>query len=569
MYLRNVAPRRPDVEVIGWISGSGPLSCDHVTADGGRYHPAVPPPGPSWARRPLVACAVLLAAYLALSLLNDPRAYLGTDTGGKVATLEVMTDRGRLDPDIGYWAEEWDPGGRVHPLYYTSKVGDRWVNVTTLPMLYAGYPLYRLGGYRLMVLVPMLGSVLAALAARAVVRRTSGSDGWPAFWIVGLASPLTVYALDFWEHSVGVAAMAWGVVVLLGIVEGHRSAAWGLAAGALFGLAATMRTEALVYGFVATAAACAVIWLARPTVAASSAALAPRLAATATAAATASADVGADRLLEAGVYTVGMHARLDTESVLLGLALLGLLGYVAVRATRTGDAGPAAVALAGAAFLYVLRFAAGPGFVPGLFAAAPVAVVGALRGWSTPAGRYVVAVALLALPIVNATQFQGGAAPQWGARYVLVSGLLLTAVGAGVLGGLRAWAQRGLVAMAVAVTAFGLMWMSVRTHAFGSALQWLHDRPEPVLVSRITHMAREGGVFYGERRWLTAETDADQSFAVRVLEQAGVDRFGLVTRGASPDEPDSIPGWRIEGQDSMPLVSGIDLYVTTYQALRP
>ena len=119
----------------------------------------------------MVACALLLAVYVALSFLNDPHGYLGTDTGGKVATLQVMDHRGHLDPDVGYWAAPWDPAGRLHPLYYTSHLGHRWVNVTTLPALYLAYPLFRAGGYRAALLVPMLGSVLAALAARALARR--------------------------------------------------------------------------------------------------------------------------------------------------------------------------------------------------------------------------------------------------------------------------------------------------------------------------------------------------------------------------------------------------------------
>src|SRR4051794_34933714 len=108
-------------------------------------------------RRIVPACMILLAVYMGLSLLNDPRGYLGTDTGGKVATLQAMDEHGGLNPDVGYWAEKWDPTGRLHPLYYTSHLGDKWVNVTTLPALYVAYPLYELGGYRGALLVPMLG----------------------------------------------------------------------------------------------------------------------------------------------------------------------------------------------------------------------------------------------------------------------------------------------------------------------------------------------------------------------------------------------------------------------------
>ena len=40
----------------------------------------------------------------------DPMGGLGTDTGGKVATMEVMARRPLgLDPDLGYWAAEADP----------------------------------------------------------------------------------------------------------------------------------------------------------------------------------------------------------------------------------------------------------------------------------------------------------------------------------------------------------------------------------------------------------------------------------------------------------------------------
>ncbi|HET7718403.1 MAG TPA: hypothetical protein VFK43_00460, partial [Acidimicrobiales bacterium] len=54
---------------------------------------------PAGAARAVAAGAVLLLAYLALSFLNDPHGYLGTDTGGKVATLRAMEQGRTLDPD--------------------------------------------------------------------------------------------------------------------------------------------------------------------------------------------------------------------------------------------------------------------------------------------------------------------------------------------------------------------------------------------------------------------------------------------------------------------------------------
>ena len=79
------------------------------------------------------------------------------------------------------------PKATLHGLYYTYTVSGHYLNVTTLPMLYAALPLYALGGYRLALLLPMAGAVACAFAARALARRVgratagwrSGSSGWP------------------------------------------------------------------------------------------------------------------------------------------------------------------------------------------------------------------------------------------------------------------------------------------------------------------------------------------------------------------------------------------------------
>src|SRR5688572_14773608 len=115
--------------------------------------------------------------------------------------MRVMAERGRFDPDVGYWAEPFDREGRLHPLGLTTRTSSgKWVNVTTLPALWVGWELYRLGGYRASLLVPMAGSIAAALAGLALLRRLGvASDGWAwgGFWLLALASPLTIYALDF------------------------------------------------------------------------------------------------------------------------------------------------------------------------------------------------------------------------------------------------------------------------------------------------------------------------------------------------------------------------------------
>ena len=261
---------------------------------------------------------------------------------------------------------------------------------------------------------------------------------------------------------------------------------------------------------------------------------------------------------------VGISPAQAADTYLLGAALLALLVYVAVRTSRPGDAVPPMIAAGGIVVLYLQRFAKGPGFIPSLVAATPIAVVGLASGWASTRARYLLGVGLLALPLVWATQFQGGAGPQWGARYLLVSGLLFGVVGVVALERLRPWARAAAVGLAAVVTVYGLVWTSIRTHDIGRSGAALSGRQEPVLVSRVGHLAREYGAFYLDRRWLTAPTDADQAFAVDVVEKAGLTRFGLVQLTFGLQEQ-RIPGWRAVGQDELVFVDDVRLTVTTYE----
>jgi hypothetical protein len=548
---------------------------------------------PSWVRSPVVACVVLLVIYFGTSLaFNDARGTLGTDTGGKLATLHMMERNGGLDPDLGYWAQGRDPQGVLQPLHYTYRVGDRWVNVTTLPMLDAAYPLYRLGGDRAVLLVPMLGAVMCALAAAALARRLGGGDGRAVFWIVGLLTPVAIYALDFWEHTVGLALMLWGVVLVLDVLE--RRAGWraALGAGALFGLAATMRTEALVYLVVAVGFACLVMLvrertLVRPVLVGVSSLFGAgimlvlnRLLEQATlgtdlrgarVAGTATGTGGGmvTRVKEALTTTVGLGFSGMRPSVewIVGGAVVVLVAAGAWLLTgadrRRVVAGTVVVVLAGV--VYLDRFSQGVGFVPGLLAASPLAAVGIVLAWRSPQLRYPAAVAVAALPIAWLSQFSGGADPQWGGRYVLLSGTLLAVTGFVVLRQHR----RALVSVLVVaglVTVGGVAWLSVRSHTVADGMETILARHDEMLISRQTHMLREGGAFYdADRKWLTATTDTELRQAVTIARASGMREFALIG-GADQPAPASIGGYQRGGRQLVPFIRpDVKLGVVTYR----
>lgn len=556
--------------------------------------PAVPPASPprrvALLRRPLAACALLLVVYVGLSYTKDPRAFLSTDTGGKVATLRAMDARHNLTPDLGYWAQAVDPHGVYHPIALTQQVGGQWVNVTTLPMIYATYPLYELGGLRAILLLPMLGGVLCALGARALARRLGGR-GDLAFWLVGLLTPVLVYSLDFWEHTLGLAAMVWGIVVLFDVAD--RRAGWhadwrgALVGGALFGLAATMRTEALVY---AAATVAVVAWsmrgrgfsaLARLGSAALAGLAIPLLAnqaleqlvlgtglraARAADAATAGGLHVVSRIDDALTTTFGLNDYRGALDWILG-ALIVVAVAVAARwflATDRRRRSLGWVALAVAVLFYALRLKDGLGFLPGLLVASPLAVVGLVVANQRPAFRRPVAIALLALPVVWVFEYGGGAEPQWGGRYELCSGLLLAVVAAVALEAVPWRHAVAVVTVAGAVTAAGLAWLSVRTHDLARVEAVVAAEPNPVVTTDFPHFFREGGAFYTPtRRWLTAETPHQLPGAARLLARLDTPTFTLLSLQASQAPPRLGPYVRGAARE-LPLFSGNTVHLTQY-----
>jgi hypothetical protein len=493
----------------------------------------------------------------------SPHGFLGTDTGAKVATLEVMHDRGTTEPDVGYWAAVLDPDGRLHPLYQTTPRSDgSWVAITTLPMLEAGLPLYALGGYRATLLLPMLGAVGAAFAARAVARHLGTEDeAWTVFWLVGLASPVVVYALDFWEHSIGVACMVGAVALLLDVLE-RRHLARAVAAGALLGLSAVLRNETFVYAAVAVGAVCAVMWgrersprravltgvlsvvgFAGPwlaNVALEGAVGAPSRGTRATSTASRlGSDLGA-RAKEGLQTLFGLNSGELAESVLLGMVVVAVI-LVAFRAESRGDRRFAGACLVAAGCAYLFGALGGLGFIAGLLLAFPMAIAGLVQAARLPSSRLVGGIAVGALPLVYLVQYLGGAAPQWGGRYTLTSGILLGVVGVVGLAQRFPTVARGLVVLSVAVTGLGVAWLGVRSHGVDRFFDDVQAQSEPVLISRQAFLIREGGAASVGRRWLSVRDEETFTQAVDVARKVGEERFSVLEWGGEAPPDSALP----------------------------
>ncbi len=540
-------------------------------------------PGEGRRRDWLVAALGLFVLYGALSLVMDPHGYLGTDTGAKVATLEAMQRSGSARPDVGYWAERWDPDGDLHPMRDATSLEGHWVAVTTLPVLEAARPLYGLGGYRGALVLPMLGSVASAGAAAALAGRLGAGRRrrLGTFWATGLASPMVVYALDFWEHSIGVALVAWSALLLDDVARGRRALWWAGAAGAGFAAAATLRNEALVYGAATLALAAWRWWVRRrggeavggalvrsavswtvgfAVVFGANAALEAALAGQArgeraTSTATGAGSELADRLREAAVTLTGFKGD-SWGAALFGAAVVAAVAgvVVALLAGRL-EAGRAVRVLGGLVVVMAVAGLASPSFVPGLLVAYPLATVGLVagvagRGGAVPGPWWAWAVG--SLPVVWAFQFLGGAGPQWGGRYTLPSALVLGALGAVALRRLPLPAARAVLALSLVVSATGLWWLQERSHALPRFFDEVDALDGDVVVARDEFLLREAGPRLLDRRWLSVGDEDEFRRAAEVAVRADAATLVVLDPAGAPPSPG--PGWHLEGRTGLELL---------------
>jgi hypothetical protein len=529
--------------------------------------------------RTVVALAVLAALYMLVIAAGNSRAWSGSDAGGKVATVKHMADDRLSRPDVGYWAERWDPDGANHPLIYTRHVGGRWLQVTSLPFVYLGVPLYDAGGTAGLLLLPLAGSLIAAYGGRRLALALGARSGWGAFWLVGTATPMLFYAGDFWEHS---AAVGLALLALALALDGGTPRA--LAAGLLGGVAIVLRTEMVLYA-VALGVGLVLLrderraWLRKPArlvllvmgtsgvlvanAVAERALLGAGLRDARAAENMAAAGQGLGQRLSDGLLTaLGLLADDTGRTFVAGGLLLVALLIAAGGAVQRGRAARAwRVGVAGAIALYLVRAIQGLGFVPGCIPAAPVSAAG-LTGAQRGRQRAVACAALVALPAVWLLSWRGQLIPQWGGRYVLLTGALLTVVGAVALErvGWRQPAVIALVGLGVAVTAFSAAWHVERTNDVAAAFTRIDRAPDDVvIVSGVAHLAREGGAFYGDRRWLTSVTEQGLDEAVAVARRAGIARIDVIATRATP----TLAGWRSVGVRRVDFLD-VELTITRY-----
>jgi len=201
---------------------------------------------------PIVTGIVTFIIYLQIAwFILPPKTLWSPDEGPKFLQLtNLRIEKGHLAQDIVYPGKDIDPHlhfAQADPQWGFIRIRNEKQYFQRLPIFPAiSLPFHKLFGMFGIYILPALGGALLGVFALGLLPPT---DRRIAMWIlIALGSPVFVYAVIFWEHTVASGVAMSGAWLGVQIGDIRRKApikkifGW-LTVGALFGLAIIMRLE--------------------------------------------------------------------------------------------------------------------------------------------------------------------------------------------------------------------------------------------------------------------------------------------------------------------------------------
>ena len=394
---------------------------------------------------PLIV-AGLAVLYLGVALLLPAGQFFSGDSGIRYLQVSSAATRRALTAGLPYPAAGLDPDGTFRPdqtFVHDGQITGLYPVAFTLVTL----PFYLLFGAHGLVLPPVIGGIGCLVALFAYRPLLPGRYFSLLLVLIGAGTPVLVYSVTFWEHTVALALALAGIGLLF--VPGRDQRLWRpFLAGLLLGLSTWFRPEQALLLALATTIYVATTrreqWRLLGPFALAGAALVGALLITnlllfdrplgpQTTTAASDAVAGGAIPISANLHRLLPYPKLGLAWLGCAIAFIAGTLVASQRAARLRDCSVAVAALAalGAA---VKGFRDGlPYTHPGdLFGVAPLALLGlgSIAWWwrerrtatAGPLARLWLLWLLYALALALLTPAAG---PQWGARYFLLAYPLL------------------------------------------------------------------------------------------------------------------------------------------------
>lgn len=182
------------------------------------------------------------------------------DTGVRFIQIQALIANGWQTLAINYPGRVFDPDLLYVPYYVAySVVGNEiFFDITPfMPWLASwGYAAFGVPG---MMLVPVLGGALTAVAIFRLAQLSQLPHPHLIMWLTIFATPMFFYSIELWDHTLAAAAAAWAVyLVAKGFMT--RAPAWFVLAGMMVGLGLGQRPEMYMF---AICVGIGVVWVTR------------------------------------------------------------------------------------------------------------------------------------------------------------------------------------------------------------------------------------------------------------------------------------------------------------------
>jgi hypothetical protein len=204
-------------------------------------------------RRLLILSVVAIVAIQTMLFIQSAsiRGFATGDGGVKLWQVQAILHSGNLDAPLNYPGAIYDHDHLYSP--YVSPwafwQNDQVFTEYTSPFIWISVPLFAWFGQAGLLLLPWLCSALIVIVSAWLawrVRPASRRSAALVPIIVGLASPISIYGLEFWEHTPGTILAVFAIAAIVKSIDARRQSIWLILSGASIGLGLTMRAELYV-----------------------------------------------------------------------------------------------------------------------------------------------------------------------------------------------------------------------------------------------------------------------------------------------------------------------------------